>query len=455
MLINFRKNFNCCKTVGCANFGKTENVDYIQQSERLGYVSTGCELCGSHAPWINNELVNKVLKEKTLFHFGRKLTGCPKCHPYFFLTEPSPAKLHGFTSAGTQRKKCSQCNTVFSLQNYKKIAVLKRVLNSVLKHHDTKTAIKETQLSARLYYFYLDKLARILGNFSRIREQLNIQDKHLVIHSEGRSFKLEHHRGVYTLLSAEGDSGYILLQTNNMTQDHFDACFIYNETKDTMIKSIYSDNIENVLIDRYQQNLQRNHFEQLIIGDLRPITKCSLIYPDKVAYIHFQLLKGFTQKVESYTHIIEHESTLRAGALMACDADIRQKKAEVYFFVEYPKKAATHWALAGKGLGWWKDTWHSNELGAYSPITPALTKPSHLALLQSQSIERFYDYLEANMNKKINSMSVIDNVFEIHRVIYNYCELHHAKSAAFSFSLATKNYSAEELLDEALQVVMA
>ncbi len=441
--------------MGCANLGKTGNVEYSYKSERLGYVSTGCALCGSYSPWINNDLVSQVLKEKIQLHFGRKLIGCPKCHPYYFLNKPVTSKLHGFTSSGTQRKKCSQCHTVFSMKSYKKIDVLKRVLSSVLNYKNTTSVMHETQLSARLYYFYLDKLAIILGNFSRIQEQSKINNKSLVVHSEGRLLKFAHQRGVYTLFSAEEESGYILLQTNNMTQNNFEACFLYKETKNTTIKSIDSDNIENVLIDRYQQNLHRHHFEQLIVGDLRPITKCRLIYPDKVAYIHFQLLSGFTQNVESYTHIIEHESTLRAGVLMACDVDIIQGKAEVYFFVGQTIKTATPYNLTGKPIGWWKDSWYTNTLGAHCAITPVLNKASHFELQNTQGITRYYAYLDAQMNKKVNSMSVIDNVFEIHRVIYNYCELRDARSAAFNFGLATKNYSVEELLDEALQVVMS
>jgi hypothetical protein len=110
-MLKFLKDFNCCKTVECKNFGVSQSESYILQSERLGYLSIECKLCGSNPPWINNELVEEVLSEKLEQQFSHKVVGCHKCSPYFFI-DPIPAsKLHGFTSAGTQRKNCTKCGT--------------------------------------------------------------------------------------------------------------------------------------------------------------------------------------------------------------------------------------------------------------------------------------------------------------------------------------------------------
>ncbi|MGB5443973.1 MAG: hypothetical protein WBM99_00590, partial [Psychromonas sp.] len=106
-MFTFTKDFNCCKTVHCKNFAVADSADYIAQSWRLGYLSTACKLCGSHPPWVDNELVAQLLKEKLEVHFARKLTDCPACAPYFFFTESPKATLHGYTSAGRQRKKCA------------------------------------------------------------------------------------------------------------------------------------------------------------------------------------------------------------------------------------------------------------------------------------------------------------------------------------------------------------
>ena len=85
-MLKFTKDYNCCKTVSCENFAIAGSDSYIQQSERLGYLSTECKLCGSNAPWINNELVEKVLDEKLNQQFAQKVVGCKKCSPYFFIS---------------------------------------------------------------------------------------------------------------------------------------------------------------------------------------------------------------------------------------------------------------------------------------------------------------------------------------------------------------------------------
>lgn len=451
-MLRFTKNFNCCKTVGCENFGVSESDSYIQKSERLGYLSTECKLCGSNSPWINNDLVKLVLAEKLEKQFAQKVVGCKKCSPYFLINHTSQSKRHGFTSAGTQRKKCCQCNTVFTLPDFKNSDALKVVLASLLSKKEIKTAIKESGLSARLYYFYLNKLALLFTNFSRMNESKILTREYFGFHSEGRLIELSHQRGLYSLFSAEIDSGYILLQTHNLTKHPFADEFIYHETANTLPTNIESYNLEEVLLARYQKNLKRNHFEQLIVGDLKPIMKCNAIYPDKVAYIHFQLLKAFTGKVGTYDHFIEHESTLRAAVLMSSYVSIKSKRANVYFFL--PFKGGDE-SLNGKPLGWWNDIWFSNKVGAFCPITCKLKSHPTFALSKGDGIENFYQYLKSTVNKNINSMQVIDNISEIHRVIYNYCIPIEEQTAACLLGLSDKTYQPEQLFDEALKQITA
>ncbi|WP_019616557.1 hypothetical protein [Psychromonas ossibalaenae] len=451
-MFKFRTDFNCCKTVNCENFGVIKSDDYIPQSRRLGYLSIECKLCGSNCPWINNELVNGIVKEKLEFQFARKLTHCPKCHQYFFFSERTDAKLHGFTSAGTQRKKCCVCHTIYTVQNYKNIEALKSVLASIIANKEIRESIKASGLSARLYYFYLDKLSSIFSNFSRLHEEEVMERSYLAMHTEGRVIKLDHKRGMYSLITSEVDSGYILLNSNNLTRQSVVDYYIYDESENTIITSNYSDNLENVLTNRYQQNMNRNHFEQLLVGELKPVTKCNLIYPDKLAYIHFQLLNAFSRKADKYDHYIEHESTLRSGALMASYEDIKKSNADVYFFVPFLNSREK---LQGKKIGWWKDRWFSNELGAICPITCKLTDSADIKLHHSDSIDLFFTYIDRHMNKGVNSINVIDQLSEIHRVIFNYCDLKNNTTRAITFGVAQKSYTPESLLEDALKMIMS
>jgi len=448
MLI-FTKDFNSCKTVGCDNFGVSESDSYVQKSERLGYLSTECTLCGSNPPWINNELVRDLLSEKLTLQFGQKVIGCKKCSPYFFISDTPPSKLHGFTSAGTQRKKCSQCGSVFTRAEYKNVSALKSVLAAVIDKKEVSIALKESALPARLFYFYLNKLASIFSNFSRLNEQKVLQGGYLGMHSEGRLLNLNHQRGIYSLFTAEIESGYVLLQTNNLSKLAIPDDYLYDEVENTMIVNSSSKNIESVLLDRYQSNLKRNHFEQLIVGNISPITKCNAFYPDKVAYVHFQLLKGFTVNVQHYDHYLEHESTLRSAALMSSLTEIEQSRANIYYFLPFANNLDDR--LDGKPLGWWNDIWFSNEVGAFSLITNKLKGDSTFKLNKSEGVEQFYRYLNHSMNKNVSSMQVIDNLSEIYRTVYNYCLPEDGETRACLFGVADRAYLPEELLEEALK----
>ena len=158
------------------------------------------------------------MKEQLEVHFSRALIDCPHCGGYFFFTQPPLTTLSGLTSAGTQRKKCSACLRVFSVPLFKNQDALQCIVRAVVTHQEIKASIKSTGLSTRLYYFYLDKLAQLFAAYSRLNEEKRIHRDHLALYTHGKVVPLAHKRGFYTLLTSEGDSGYILLQTNNLTK---------------------------------------------------------------------------------------------------------------------------------------------------------------------------------------------------------------------------------------------
>lgn len=450
-MLTFTEDFNCCKTVHCDNFAVTNSADYIQQTRQLGYLSIGCKLCGSYPPWVNNELVAQIINEKLEVNFARKLTGCPKCSQYFFFSKSTKSISHGYTSAGIQRKKCSVCHAVFTLPYFKNINALRLILTSIMANQEIKISIKATGLSARLYYFYLDKLARILVDFSRLNEEKVIQQKQLALYTQGKVVHLAHKKGFYTLLTSDTASGYLFLQNNNLMSGGESKYAVYDEQKNTIISVNDNGNLEMAIIKRYEQNFKRKHFEQLLVGELKPFTKSHLIYPDKLAYAHFQLLKAFTAKTSSYTHYIEHESCFRAAALMASAADIKTARAEVYFYFA-SSKASEH--LQGRKIGWWGDKWFSNDFGAYCPIVSNSKFNADFKLSDTSSIELFYSYLDTHLNKGISSINVIDNLSEIHRIIFNYCELKNNTSRAKLLKVTDTIYTPQSLLDAALKTII-
>ncbi|MFT6928151.1 MAG: hypothetical protein ACJAZP_003801 [Psychromonas sp.] len=450
-MFTFTKDFNCCKTVHCQNFAVENSADYIQKSWQLGYLSIACTSCGSYPPWVNNKLVEQIINEKLEVNFARKLTGCRKCAKYFVFDKSIKSISYGYTSAGTQRKKCSACDAVFTQANFKNINAFRLILSSIKANQNIKESIKSTGLSARLYYFYLDKLAQIFINFSRLNEEKVTHGKQMSFYTEGKVVHLAHKRGFYTLLTSDVGSGYLFLQNNNLTSQVFAQEAVYDEQENTIITVNNNDNLEMVLIDRYEQHLKRKHFEQLLVGELKPLTKCHLLYPDRLAYAHFQLLNAFTAKTSSYIHYIEHESCFRSAALMASAADIKTAKAEVCFYFDATQKGEH---LQGKKIGWWGDRWFSNDFGAYCPIASHTKFNPHLKLTDTSSIDLFSAYLDDNLNKEINSLNVINNLSEIHRIIFNYCELKNNSSRATLLKITDTIYTPQSLLDAALKNIM-
>ena len=136
---------------------------------------------------------------------------------------------------------------------------------------------------------------------------------------------------------------------------------------------------------------------------------------------------------------------------MASAADIKTTKAEVYFYFPFPP-AGEH--LQGKKIGWWGDKWFSNDFGAYCPIAANTKFNADLHLTDTSSIKLFYAYLDDNLNKGINSINVIDNLCEIHRIIFNYCELKNNTSRAKLLKVTDTIYTPESLLDAALKTIM-
>jgi hypothetical protein len=449
MMFNIRKDFNCCKAVHCKNFGVIDSIDYVYKSKRLGYLAIECKACGSNPPWINNQLINAIFEEKIRFHFGRKLTHCKKCYAYFFFNDKNKAQLHGFTPAGTQRLKCDNCQHIYTASRHKNIDAMRAVLQTILDNEDINLAIKQTKLSTRLYYFYLEKLSLLFTNFSRLKEQEVMTRDYIALQTEGRVVHLKHNRGFYTLLTAESNSGYVLLQTTNITKEKLLKEDIYNSTENTIIQNTHANNLENEINNRYQQTLQRKHFERLLVGQLSPIKHCHLIYPNKLVYVHFSMLRAFIQKTERYGHYIELESSIRAAAMMSASPEIKTKRADIYYYFPFAHDQAP---LNHKKVGWWNDRWSQFEHGAYSALTDSLKNENPFTINDTQQIARYYTYLNEKLNKSLNSFNSLLHFSEIHRVVFNFCQANNGQTAAVKFGLTESNYDPMTLLEEAVNL---
>lgn len=444
-------NLNGCKTIFCSNFGVPfkDNHPTLIKNDNLGFLGVDCKLCGSHSPWVNPDLIEKILTEKITLKFGLKVVGCTKCQPNFFDYEKLKSIACGFTGAGTPRRKCSKCLRVFTVPNFKNVNALRSVLNSIIANVEINQAIKISGLSARLYYFYLNQLSVIFSNYSRINEQNKLYTQRLVTHSLGGVVPFLHGRGVYNLVTAEANSGYILLQSNNLTGLDLPTEDRYYSSDNTL-PVLKSEKLADIIKDRYAQNLTRRHFESLLIGPLKPIKRCSYTNPRTAINVHFQLLNVFTQHSEQYAHYIEHESCFRTAALVNSIKAIKKGNAEIYYYYPFVCTDKDR-RLTGEKIGWWNDRWFSNDFGAYCSITTPKNTRGDLRLAERDCVYSYFEYLNENMKKGLNSYAVINNLFEIHRILFNYTTLKNKTTRAVIAGLATKPFSTDDLLDESLR----
>ena len=398
-------------------------------------------------------LLEQMLAEKAVLTFGTKVIGCKKCHPIFFEGKGEESTSFGHTGAGTQRRKCSNCKTIYTLPRFKNIEALKSVLTSIVANVEIKKAVQLTALPARLYYFYLNQLAIILGNYARLNEQNKLYTQRLVTHTFGNVVPFSHGRGVYNLMTAEAKSGYILLQSNNLTAEMVENEFVYRAVKSTLpVDNKSPENIQKTLENRYDQTMKRHHFESLLVGELKPIKNSTYVFPRTAVNVHFQLLKVFTLHSEQYAHYIEHESCLRSAALVNALSDIKKGNAEIYYYYPFTSDDKAQ-RLTAQKIGWWNDRWFSNEFGAYCSITNPKNTRGDLRLTERDCVYSYFEYVSENMKKGINSYSVINNLFEIHRVLFNYTMLKNNTTRAVLAELTHELFSAEALLYEALRTV--
>jgi hypothetical protein len=207
--------------------------------------------------------------------------------------------------------------------------------------------------------------------------------------------------------------------------------------------------MENEINNRYQQTLQRKHFEKLLVGPLNPIKHCHLIYPNKLVYVHFSMLRAFIQKSKRYAHYIELESSIRAAAMMSAYPEIKTNRADIYYYLPFTHN---HEPLNHKKAGWWNDRWSHFELGAYCALTDSLKNNNPFHLHDTDHINRYYTYLDEHLNKSLNSFNTILHFSEIHRVLFNFCQENKGKTTAMALGVADNIFDPMALLEEAINL---
>lgn len=213
--MTFRQEYNGCKSFGCPNCG-VPDLSLYSRSNRLGYDSWHCPECGAYPPVLINEPILALAHQLQQQTFELKLLPHCECR--------LPAwQCYGRTAVGSPRVKCRCCQKTATLLNPNKEShTLQPLLDALLAEVSPKDLQYKLGLNHRRFSQSLERLASMLDTFSRLYERhlsfSNIQTRSFVqvarsgFRHHGREQRAAH---VWTLCSADAQTGYVLLLSDN------------------------------------------------------------------------------------------------------------------------------------------------------------------------------------------------------------------------------------------------
>ncbi|MFO6422507.1 hypothetical protein [Motilimonas sp. KMU-193] len=449
-----RSHFNCCKSYPCHNLGVVESDEYEMESNHLGYPAIHCKACGSYPPLVDDESVATVIKDKLVSHFSRTLSGCSHCQSQYFANDQHTIKSnrYGHTKAGQQRLKCQNCGQVYTVKAVKQVDMLLSLLGHIAKQTPTTEVIADLDCAPKIYYQLLNRLANILREFSRAREQSVLQRDFLALHSESDVSQYAGHKALWSIATTEAQSGYCILYSHNLLLNETLAK-PYPGANSSVLPTPKLPSILAALTERYQSTMRRPHFESLHYGQLANIRGAQYIMPSILAYAHFQLLSLITSKATHFHHYIEHESAIRGAALMACSEEIFADQAEVYFVYRH-FTGGQELPANGNNIGWWSDRWYGTHYGAYCPITYRNQYKVPFSLFDADGPRLVHQWFRQNKCLNLKSAKPLDPMLEIQRCIYNFCQsLKNEQTPAMRLGISQQPMSLAELLDAAISSI--
>ncbi|MFM2485729.1 hypothetical protein ABUE30_11790 [Celerinatantimonas yamalensis] len=405
---------NCCKSWGCKNFGLTASADYQPLSYHLGYPALYCAECGSYPPLIDNQLVTQLIAEKLPQQFPQTMDQCPNGCDLTTLKRP---QRYGLTSAGRQRLRCRHCLKVYTPTKPATAALLHTLAEHLTQSLNATTSIQRLGITSKRYYQLLHEFALLLGRYTRQLEQQFAPKELLAMQTEGHVLAFAGGLRLWLLTSSEATSGYQLMSTHNLSElSEPDAH--YQNKADNRLTTFADAPLTEALKRRYQQLMNRYHFEDLQYGPSPCWRRHYLIQPSLVTYAHFQMLRSITDSAHHLHHYLEQESCMRGAAIMGSIERIREKQAEVFYLFAHPDRQ-TAFLADGRAVGWWRDRWFSTPFGGYCPVTERSHYRYPFQMRDIQTNQHYFEYLDTHFPRTLKSLTPINDHLLIQRCRYN------------------------------------
>lgn len=414
---SYQRHFNCCKAFACSELGITSEKP--EKTFHLGFESTYCPNCSSFPPWVDDETVTALIDEFSQNNFSTAPFGCPDCKPVFF-EPPLTASRYGKTSAGRQRLKCNNCDKIFTPGSLNADPRWNQIIQGIMARRSALAIAYDIDVSPKVYYQLLHRLANGLRMMARKLESQNAQKPFMAILTESKVLPFKHGHSLWALSSCDADSGYVLLNSTNLSQVSIPEDGHYSATEFNRSKPYHQLGLYQALIKRYENTMARLNFENLNYGIAKPIAKAQLVKPALVAYAHFQLLRNFTQHSDHFHHYLEHESCIRGAGLMSCIDEIKAGNADVFYVFRH-HHTGTELSKDGEQIGWWNDRWYPFRAGAWSPITPRKQYQKEFELTLPLAVKNAFKHMLGILPPELKSAAPLQSIIEIQRCVYNFC----------------------------------
>lgn len=419
--------FNGCKSFGCINLANP-TVTLYRKTDQLGFDSYQCPECGSFTPILDDFAINQFIEHTLKFKQNTDLPSCPNCGL------ASNSRAFGKTSAGTSRRQCQQCHSVYALFNTDKLEKqLQPLLDLLLNNTPTSDVYPKTNWSSKVYYQRLSKLSSLLGLANRtfLTNYLNSKEKLTLITQSStaqvRSGKQKNSLKIWQLRTMDAKYGYQIFQNDNVILGEAPSASLY--VLDSVEEQFTGDQLFKHVQWTYNKIFSRSQFDNLGYAKQNETqtNEGSLLRPVVAAHTHFQILSSMLTEYIPTDLLLEHESFLRGSSIVAFSEQVKKGDVNLYYLYRYPSnnRNKDH----QKNIGWWNETWFKHtQLGNkpfFDIVLCPLTKGHQDCVnqLTSDWAKEFDQYLSHKLPKTyISTISykIYREWLEIFTYLYNF-----------------------------------
>lgn len=387
---------NTCKTIGCPSFGIKNSKSYrLLENDEIF-----CVECGFSFYLLNESEYQKYkyINNKNIY---KSIGHCSKCGCYDNLIK------YGRSLSKKSRKKCINCDSVFSLSTLEhqipqNVRDVYELIYNGENLNDYKTI---TKTSSKVIGQKLKKLSTVLTSESvHFSSKLSLQINTKVMYIPYNSSK----NSLYVIVSYCLNSNRVIhITTNYHSESELKNDMIYDGSN-TSIQTM-NDLRTSILNKEHEISLRQKFFEiDYGVSKLKRNESGNIIKPVYAAYRHFDILSRKLMAVHDIHHFIEHESFIYAACLSYFKEKVLDKSCHISYLREKSSPFNENTQL--KLNNYWKDTWNISTFNSISYAICNLTSVHHIGytpfVKSTNIINYIYNHPFYSQLKRMNAQNV-------------------------------------------------